>query len=369
MTLSANPLAGLGPAVNAFENLSTFGWTSPHDLAFRARFGPPVEPGRVVAASRGLALVRTASGERLCTPSGRMRERLLADDLTLCAGDWIALRLDPGDTRGRMVDLLERGPSLTRQGPDGRPQCLAANLDVVFLVMGLDRDCNAARLERFLALAWGSGARPVVVLTKVDLNDRAEAFAADMRGVAPGVQVLEVCAPAGQGVARVGACLQGGLTGVLTGSSGAGKSTLLNALLGEDARPTGAVRASDGRGRHTTTRRELFPLPGGGCLIETPGVREVGLGAEGADLDTAFSEIAALAARCRFRDCAHGAEPGCAVREALDQGLLGGDRYGHYLQLRREVAFEAARGDERLWREREDKWRRISKAQKSLRKR
>lgn len=207
------------------------------------------------------------------------------------------------------------------------------------------------------------------MLTKADLNDRAEAFATRMERVVRGVQVLTVSAPTGLGLAEVRACLQGGLTGVLAGSSGAGKSTLLNALMGEAAQATREVRTSDGRGRHTTTARELFLLPGGGCLIDTPGIREVGLIAEGADLDGAFSEVAALAGRCRFRDCAHEAEPGCAVRGALAGGLLDAERFGHFLRLRREMAFEAARTDERLRREREDSWRRISNAQKALRKR
>jgi len=367
MTQPATPLAG-GPA--AADPLTLFGWTSARALAFREPFPFPCEPGRVVAASRGLALARTASGESWCAPSGRMRERLQAGGLTLCAGDWIALQRQPGGSRALMLDLLPRGPSLTRQepGPGTRPQCLAANLDVVLLVMGLDRDCNPARLERLLALAWGSGARPVVVLTKSDLNDRAESLSARIGAVAPGVQILAVCAPTGAGLAPVRGCLEGGLTGVLAGSSGAGKSTLLNALMGAEVRRTQAVRAADGRGRHTTSLRELFLLPGGGCLIDTPGIREVGLGAEGADLESTFSDLAAFAARCRFRDCAHRAEPGCAVRAALADGLLEPERYAHFLRLHREVAFAAARGDERLWREREDKWRRISKLQKQMKK-
>ena len=163
--------------------------------------------------------------------------------------------------------------------------------------------------------------------------------------------------------------LAGGQTGVMVGSSGAGKSTLLNALMGSNVRRTQEVRVSDDRGRHTTSLRELFLLPGGGCLIDTPGIREVGLGAEGTALDTAFSDIAVLARDCRFRDCAHGAEPGCAVQAALTEGSLDPDRYGHYLRLQREVAFEAARSDEHLWREREEKWRRISKLQKTFKKR
>jgi ribosome biogenesis GTPase len=260
---------------------------------------------------------------------------------------------------------------LTRQGTGqgSRPQGLAANLDVVFLVMGLDRNFNPARMERLLALAWGSGAQPVVVLTKRDLNVEWEACSARMEGIAPGVTVRAISAWSGEGLDALQERLPEGHTGVMVGSSGAGKSTLLNALMGSEVRRTQEVRVSDGRGRHTTLLRELFLLPGGGCLIDTPGIREVGLSAEGSDLDSTFSDIAALAEGCRFRDCTHGAEPGCAVQSALSEGSIDPDRYGHYLRLRREVAFEAARNDEHLWREREEKWRRISKLQKTFKKR
>jgi ribosome biogenesis GTPase len=242
-------------------------------------------------------------------------------------------------------------------------------LDAVLLIMGLDRNFNPARLERLLALAWGSGAQPLVVLTKLDLNPRWEAFSARIEGIAPGVTVRAISAWSGEGLEALQGLLPEGHTGVMVGSSGAGKSTLLNALMGSEVRRTQEVRASDGRGRHTTSLRELFLLPGGGCLIDTPGIREVGLCAEGSDLDTAFSDIAALAEGCRFRDCTHGAEPGCAVQAALAGGSIDPDRYGHYLRLRREVAFEAARSDDQLWREREEKWRRISKLQKNFKKR
>ncbi|MBP1626174.1 MAG: rsgA2 [Holophagaceae bacterium] len=254
-------------------------------------------------------------------------------------------------------------------GPGRRPQCLAANLDVVFLVMGLDRNFNPARMERLLALAWGSGAQPVVVLTKRDINAQWEAFVARIEGIAPSVPVLAICTWRGEGLIDLRGHLSEGRTGVLVGSSGAGKSTLLNALMGSDVRRTQEVRSTDGRGRHTTSLRELFLLPDGGCLIDTPGIREVGLSAEGSDLDTAFSDIAALAEGCRFRDCTHDAEPGCAVQAALSEGSIDPNRYGHYLRLRREVAFETARSDEHLWREREEKWRRISKLQKNFKKR
>jgi ribosome biogenesis GTPase len=242
-------------------------------------------------------------------------------------------------------------------------------VDLVLLVMGLDRNFNLARLERLLALAWGCGARPLAVLTKADLNPKAEAAASRVEALEPGVPVVTVSAPRGEGLPALRTHLGPGRTAVLAGSSGAGKSTLLNALMGEEVRRTQEVRACDDRGRHTTTLRELFLLPTGGCLIDTPGIREVGLSAEGADLDSAFSDVSILARGCRFRDCAHGAEPGCAVREAVAEGILPPDRFRNYLRLRREVAFEAARSDARLWREREEKWRRIGKEQKRLKNR
>lgn len=371
MTHAANPSTGHAP-VPLFhsESLVPFGWTSTLADAFWQQAPSSCEPGRVVAATRGLALAQTASGEVWCAPSGRFREQLQAQGLALCAGDWIALQPQPGAAKALMVDLLPRGPSLSRQetGPAGRRQWLAANLDVVLLLMGLDRDFNPARMERLLALAWGSGAQPLVVLTKADLEDRVEAYVARIEGIAPGVPVLTVSALTGEGLGEVRGSLGTGRTGVMVGSSGVGKSTLLNALVGQELRRTQAIRSSDGRGRHTTSLRELFLLPGGGCLIDTPGIREVGLSAEGSDLDGAFSDITTFAGNCRFRDCSHGAEPGCAVQAALADGLLDPYRYGHYLRLRREVAFEAARSDERLWRERESKWRSISKQQKQLKK-
>jgi ribosome biogenesis GTPase len=366
MTHAANPEAGTLPVSPfSFESLLPFGWTTALADRFRERH-PAGEPGRVVAASRGLVLARTASGESWCSPSGRFRERLRNEGLIPCVGDWVVLESQPGGAKALMHDLLPRGASLSRResGSGGRCQWLAANLDVVLLIMGLDRNFNLARLERLLALAWGSGARPVVVLTKADLLETADADLARVMAIAPGIQVLAASSCTGQGLAEVRACLPAGITGVLVGSSGVGKSTLLNALAGRDLRRTREIRAADGRGRHTTTLRELFLLPDGGCLIDTPGIREVGLAAAGSDLDGAFVDLADLARHCRFRDCAHGAEPGCAVQAALADGRFDPQRHRNYLRLRREVAFESAREDERLWRQREQKWRAISKINK-----
>ncbi len=371
MTSHTDPSTGLNPVpAYSFQALMPFGWTAIHAAAFSERAAHTHEPARVIAATRGMALLQTATGEIWGTPSGRFRERLHTEEGALCAGDWLAIHRDAQASRALILDLLPRGPSLMRRGsgPDARSQCLASNVDVVLLLMGLDRNFNPARMERLLTLAWGSGARPVVVLTKADLEERPAPFLVRIEGVAPGVEVLAVSALTGNGLERVRAFLSESLTAVMVGSSGVGKSTLLNALAGQELRRTREVRSTDGRGRHTTSLRELFLLPGGGCLIDTPGIREVGLLSEGADLDRTFADIAVLAAHCRFRDCAHGAEPGCAVQAALAAGHLDAHRYSNHLRLRREVAYEAARSDERLWREREQKWRRIAKSQKQIQK-
>jgi len=353
------------------EVLASYGWSPARAEAFNLAAHPGSEPGRIVAVSRGLVLSRSAHGECWGVPTGRLRESLRREGMSLCTGDCIILQSNPGPSKASILGLLPRGASLQRQalGGGGRTQQLAANLEVVLLVMGLDRNFNPARLERLLALAWGSGAEPLVVLTKRDLHPQWQGFAARIEGIAPGVPVLALSARTAEGLGGLRARLTEGRTGVMVGSSGAGKSTLLNALMGSEVRPTQAVRSADDRGRHTTTLRELFLLPGGGCLIDTPGLREVGLGTEGSDLDRAFSDITEWAEACRFRDCTHGTETGCAVQAALAEGSIDPERFDHYLRLQRELAFEAARQDQRLWREREEKWRRISKLQKEYKKR
>ena len=223
-------------------------------------------------------------------------------------------------------------------GRDGGEQVVAANVDVVFVAMGLDGDYNLRRVERYLAVAWESGAEPVVVLTKRDLCDDADARAAAVRAVSGRAEVIVTSAKDGSGVDALWRWLTARRTGAILGSSGAGKSTLANALLGRDALRTGEVRAHDQRGQHTTTRRELVVLPSGAMLIDTPGMRELQLWDVSRGLDAAFEDVVEVAARCRFRDCAHGKEPGCAVREALAAGVLDGARYASWEKLRDEAA-------------------------------
>ncbi len=285
--------------------------------------------------------------------------------LAACTGDWAAL--DPG-TAGReprLVALLPRRTAIVRSSAarDSHGQVLAANVDTVVVAVSLAVPLDAGRLERLLALAWESGARPVVVLTKTDqAADPAEAIA-EAAAAAPGVEVVATSAVTGEGMDALAALLTG--TVVLLGASGAGKSTLGNALLGGGTLATGEVRDRDGKGRHTTVRRELLPLPGGGVLIDTPGLRGVGLHDAADGIEQVFAEIEELAGDCRFADCAHEAEPGCAVLAAIASGELPERRLTSYRKLLRENAWAAARTDARLRAERTERWKAIHRHQRA----
>ncbi len=252
-------------------------------------------------------------------------------------------------------------------GGSSRTQALAANVDVVLIAEHLDPDPHLGRVERLLTLAWRSGARPVVVLTKADLVPDPDGMAAEVAAVAPGADVHAVSATAGTGLEPLRAMLAPGTTLVVVGPSGAGKSTLVNALAGAEVMTTGERRA-DGRGRHTTTHRELVTLPGGALLVDTPGLRGVGVVADEAALDAAFADVSDLARRCRFADCAHRTEPGCAVRAALESGDLSERRYASWQRLAREAAWQARRSDARLaalekerWKQRTAEHRRVAR--------
>lgn len=277
----------------------------------------------------------------------------------LCTGDWVTL-----DTRSHVRAALPRHSAITRSSASGRSesQVLAANVDTVLICAPADGDVDPGRIERMLALAWESGAQPVVVLTKADAADHVPLD--EVRAVAPGAQVLAVSATAGIGLETLLALLDG--TVVLLGASGAGKSTLANVLLDAEVFATDSVRAADKKGRHTTVHRELRPLPGGGTLIDTPGLRGVGLWDAAEGISRTFSDIEDLAANCRFADCAHDAEPDCAVRAALEAGEIPQRRVDSYRKLGRENAWMEARTDKRLRAEREKVWRGISKQQRRM---
>jgi ribosome biogenesis GTPase / thiamine phosphate phosphatase len=276
-------------------------------------------------------------------------------------GDWVALHL-PADDEPRLVEVMPRTAVLSRQSSDrtSNEQALVANVDVVLVTEPAWPGASLGRIERLLVLAWSSGAVPVVVVTKGDLHPDVEALAADVAAAAPGAQVLVVSAVTGAGMDELGSLLGSGRTFALLGPSGAGKSTLVNALAGGPVLETGDVRG-DGKGRHTTTHRELVTLPDGSVLVDTPGLRAVGIVGDADAVDDVFGEIAELAVHCRFADCAHEREPGCEVTGAVADGRLPERRLASWRKLQREVAYQRRRGDARAARDEKARWKSISK--------
>jgi ribosome biogenesis GTPase len=345
-----------------YQRLAQLGWNEELASQFE-QHAPGLRPGRVTVQHRGAWEVAMEDDDVLVEITGRLRHAAAPGELPV-VGDWVALRDNQIDA------VLPRRSKFSRKTPftEISEQVLVANVDVAFLVMGLDeRDFNLRRLERYLTTAWEGGASPVIVLNKADLADDLEAQLAETESVAFGVPVLAVTAVAGEGVGGLLAYLAGGKTGVLLGSSGVGKTTLINALLVDGTYATGPVR-NDGRGRHTTTHRELIALPGGGILIDTPGLRELQLWETDGGLDKAFADIAELINECRFSDCAHDTEPGCAVRAALADGSLPAERWESYLKLQRELAHLERKLDPRLRAEERKKWATFSKQHRQRRK-
>ena len=355
MTMDApHPLAGLG-------------WDPGWALAFAPFDGPERWAARVTASHRDAWVVATQAGDRDAVVAGRLRHAALGPADMPAVGDWVVVTAaadDPGPAVIRNV--LPRRTVFKRGAEDGHvsdDQVLAANVDVAFVVAGLDGDFNLRRLERYLAVVYSGGATPVVVLNKTDVAVDLDGLRTAAGSVAPGTEVIAISARTGDGVADLAARhLAPGRTAVVLGSSGVGKSTLVNALLGREHLRTRAVREDDSRGRHTTTHRELVRLPGGALLIDTPGIRSLGVAGAAEGLDPAFADIAEIAAGCRFTDCRHDREPGCGILAALADGRLTQARFESHRKLEKEAAHVARSGD-RLLREAEQKrWKAISQA-------
>ena len=331
-------------------SLEKFGWNSYFENEFLRVAEQGAEPGRVALANRELFAVWTASGEREATVSGRLRHSG-GDWPTV--GDWVVL-----EGGARIARVLPRLTAFSRKEPGAvtRAQVIAANIDVLFVVAGLDGDFNLRRLERYLLLARESGARPVVVLNKSDLRADAEEVA--ILTAALGAPVVTTSALDGRGLTALEAHMTPCQTAGLTGSSGVGKSTLLNRLLGSERQRVQDVRESDSRGRHTTVRRELFLAPNGWLIVDTPGLRELQLWAGAESVDLAFADIADLAQQCRFRDCRHQGEPGCAV----SSGGIDEERLASYNKLQREAAHLERQQNQRAALEEKRKIKRIHRA-------
>ncbi len=322
--------------------LEVLGWDARWAEVWAARRGGDVErvPARVVLEHQHIYRVNTGTEEVLARVTGRVRHTLGSREAFPAVGDWIALKpAGPAEEMGRIVDVLPRRGQFVRKaaGTTTEAQVVAANVDVVFLVSGLDHDFNVRRIERYLLAALEGGASPVVVLNKADLPRDIAQTRQELGPVAGRVPVELVSARSGQGIDALRGHIGPGRTGAFLGSSGVGKSTLINRLIGRDVQRTAEVRESDSKGRHTTTQRELVVLPGGGLLIDTPGMRELQLWDVSTGLDDAFEDIMSLGVECRFRDCTHDSEPGCAVKVAIADGRLSTERHANYLRLRKEV--------------------------------
>ncbi|WP_049577407.1 ribosome small subunit-dependent GTPase A [Nonomuraea sp. SBT364] len=353
------------------HDLSLLGWTASR----AAELPEGAVAGRVSRVDRGAAEVIAADGHHHVRYGARVRRASAGDPVALpCVGDWVALRALP-EGRYELDEVLPRTTAFVRGGVsrdsrgglsgDGQGQVLAANVDVVFVAepsMHSTDYADLGRIERLVALAWESGGTPVVLVTKADLFEQGlDELLSDVRDAAPGVDVHAVSSLRGEGVELVRGYLDGSRTAVVLGPSGAGKSTLVDALAGDGVMDTQQVRAADGRGRHTTVHRELIPLPGGGLVIDTPGIRRVGLYEMSQGVDLVFSDVEELASRCRFQNCGHESEPGCAVLEAVDSGELPERRLQSWRKLQREAAWMATRTDARLRKDLQNKWKVIHK--------
>ena len=320
---------------------------------FETYAGDALVPGRVARVDRDRSVIATAAETTTAT-----------SEETPVVGDWVGLRAARGEGLAAIERILPRWSELSKRGsgPVPHPQVVAANVDVAFIVVGLDRDPSPNRIERELVVAWESGATPMVVLNKADTTDDAAAHADAVRDRVGLVDVVVTSARTGEGIDELVAALRPARTGVLLGPSGVGKSTLVNAIVGDDVAVTGAVRESDHRGRHTTTARSLMPVPGGGVLLDTPGVRSISLWDVEEGIALTFPEIEELVGSCRFSDCAHDAEPGCAVKAALADGRIDPARFESWDKLQRELAYEARSVDPKLAAEEKQKWKAIHKA-------
>jgi ribosome biogenesis GTPase / thiamine phosphate phosphatase len=328
--------------------LDAYGW----DQIFAERFAPYAEqglrPARVVVEYQHIYRLVSEDGELLATVAGRLRHRAAGRLDYPAVGDWVAFRPDPDSDRATIHGVLERKSRFVRKvaGSVVAEQVVAANVDVVLLVTALDADFSPRRLERYLVLAHESGARPVVVLSKADLTDDLEEQRAIARAVAgPDVPIHAVNAPRDEGYDALRAYLEPGRTVALLGSSGVGKSTIVNRLAGQELQRTQEVRVADGRGRHTTTHRQLILLADGGLLMDTPGMRELQLWDVDEGVEETFADLEDLGLACRFPDCEHDREPGCAVHVAIAEGRISAERLASYHKLRRELRALSARQD------------------------
>jgi ribosome biogenesis GTPase len=330
--------------------LAGYGWNETWEREFEPFRANGWEPGRVVLEHKRIYRVITRSGELLSELAGKMRYEAEGRGDLPAVGDWVAVAARPSEGKATIHAVLPRKSKFSRRAAGSEPveQIVASNVDTVFLVNAVNQDFNIRRLERYLILAWESGAEPVIVLSKADLSDRVDELAAEAESVGMGVPIHAVSAEAGIGIDSLLPYVSAGRTVAFLGSSGVGKSTLVNAILGSDTQKVSGIREEDGRGRHTTTHRELLLIQGGGVLIDTPGMRELQLWDASDGFSESFDDIESFAKRCQFSDCSHEREPNCAVRRAVNEGELEAGRLANYRKLQAELAFLARKEDAKL---------------------
>ncbi|SIR18026.1 ribosome small subunit-dependent GTPase A [Halanaerobium kushneri] len=319
-------------------NLIDLGWNQDfEDKLAQTKKRDDFQIARVAIEYKGMYKLYTEAGEVLAEVKGKMRY----NNNFPAVGDWVVIDLQDNGARAIIHDILPRKSKFSRKvaGDDTKEQIVAANIDTIFIVTSLNQDFNLRRLERYLTIAWDSGAKPVIVLSKADLCEDPEAKKVEVETVAFGVPIHIVSSLSGEGLNELEEYLETGYTAALLGSSGVGKSTIINQLMGSEKMEVNEIRVSDGRGKHTTTHRELIVLETGGIVIDTPGMREIQLwdGSEG--IKESFEDIEALAQRCKFNDCQHDSEPGCAVKKAIEEGELTEERLESYRKLERELLF------------------------------
>jgi len=348
-------------------DLTSLGWDDAYAVEFQPYAHSDFQPARVVCAHKHACDVVTAAGLLTASCTGRLLHETATHADLPAVGDWVVVKLRAGENLGDIHAVLSRRTKFSRRASGERDmeQIVAANIDTVFLVSSLDGNYNLRRIERFLITAWESGAQPVVILNKADLHPDPAAAQAEVIAISPGAQVVALSARSGEGLAGLNPWLVRGRTIAFLGSSGVGKSTIINCLLGEEVQDTGNISEVNFKGRHTTTRRELFLAPSGSLVIDTPGMRELQFWqTENSSVGDTFADIRDLTHQCRFHDCRHNGEPGCAVRAALDAGTLGASRWQSYLKLQSEQAFASLKADASLERVERQSWKKLTQQAK-----
>jgi ribosome biogenesis GTPase len=338
------------------HSLQDLGWCEFFEKQSRQRQSDELVRARVSEENRGLYKVLTENGESWAELRGKLRHEATSREMLPAVGDWVLV--GKHGTRATIHFVFERRSTFSRKsaGKKTEEQIVAANVDTVLLVSSLNREFNARRIERYLTLAWESGARPVLVLNKSDLCETVSELCAHAENAAMGAHLVVASVVSGEGVAELRTIVRTGGTTALLGSSGVGKSSLINAILGREMQATREVRESDDRGRHTTTSRQLIVVPGGGVLLDTPGMRELQLWDASEGIGHAFADVRQLAKGCKFRDCSHQDEPGCAVRDAMDE-----ERLANYHKLQREEEFLESKQDDALRAQRTKELRKMMK--------